>query len=743
MASAWRWLAAASTVSGTAGTLSGTAGALSGTAQARGVSGTAKPVSPSASLRDGFREDLPIDIQGGSLRYSQGDEALLAEGDVVLDSGGVQLHADKLWYDLKKGTLRAEGQVVVAQEGNTLWAHSVAMEQVSRTGSLDDLLFYQKPWSAACGQAELLPGDVVLLKGCQCTSCAEEQPLWRLSADVLKVKANDRIWAWGVWLYTGRVPVFYLPYFSQSMKDPRPPIEIKPGYTQTLGAYVRTAYNFYLGEGQFGTVRYDWMDKVGDGFGAGDRYVIPGGGGSIAGYLAVSKTGGESQGWSGNWSHHQALGGGLTLNGNIDLLSSAGFNQTFDMNQVDSYQQRSYLSLVSAQKGYSWTIQAGETDVLQTVNDAAGNVLSSQVVPTQRLLPSLSYTRFPQPLSPGSTLYLGLNATLDHRLVPVQVTLSPTGQVVYDGNAAYQARNYLAEALVDPSLSYTLRLSRRATLSSSVNVSAGYQRPDGGADGPSYGQASYGTWVDLQVKPSSRLTADLGQRYSRQLSGAASLPWAGEQVDRVEAKLQDQLAEALSLLANTYWDMRPYDPDNELRRLDLLHLQANWSPAKSSESASLNGGWDAFTQQWKTVGGWFNLNDPQRRWQNNLGLNWVNNSIVLLPTTDPAVPQQMGWQSPQQAADQLLMTLRGTYELGLKWKLSYYEQLDLSARRLSEQALDIWRDFGCVNAEVYLRDGLYSGLQYGFSLNLSSVPGVSINSNQITNDLFKQVQYGY
>jgi hypothetical protein len=143
------------------------------------------------------------------------------------------------------------------------------------------------------------------------------------------------------------------------------------------------------------------------------------------------------------------------------------------------------------------------------------------------------------------------------------------------------------------------------------------------------------------------------------------------------------------------------------------------------------------------VDAWFNLNDLKRRWQNNLGFNWVNNSIVMQPTSDPAAPQPLVWQSPQQAADQLLLSLRGTYELGPQWKLSYYEQLDLSARRLNEQALDIWRDFGCINAEVYVRDSLYSGMQYGFSLNLASVPGVSINSNQITNDLFKQVQYGY
>ena len=123
------------------------------------------------------------------------------------------------------------------------------------------LVFYQHPWTAACGGATLLPGDVVLLKGCECTSCQQEHPHWRLKAKVLKMKAGERMWAYGVWLHAGRVPVFYIPYLSQSLKDGRPPIEIRPGYTQDLGVYVRTAYNYILDEDEYGSIRYDWMDK--------------------------------------------------------------------------------------------------------------------------------------------------------------------------------------------------------------------------------------------------------------------------------------------------------------------------------------------------------------------------------------------------------------------------------------------------------------------------------------------------
>jgi lipopolysaccharide export system protein LptA len=727
--------------------VSPTAQGLTGTA--KGLSPTAHKFDPSAGLSHGFDENLPVDIQGGRLSYHQGDETLVADGNVALASGAMTVHADRLWYDMKKGTLRAEGQVVIDQDGNTLWARKVELQSVTRTGSrngtLEDLLYVRAPWSAACGGATLLPGDVIVLKGCECTSCREENPTWRLSADEIRVKSGDRMTAWGVWLYTGRMPVFYLPYFSQSLNDPRPPIEIKPGYTQALGAYVRTAYNFYVGDGQFGTVRYDWMDKLGNGYGAGEHYAVPGGGGSVAAYVVLSKTG-ATAGWSGNWTHKEDLGGGLTLSGNLDVLSNALFNQTYDLSQVDSYQQRSYLSLSSNQKTYNWTVQAGGTQVLQTVANSQGATVSQGMVTTQALLPSLSFSRRSAPVEPGSRLYWSLDGRLQHSLVAVQESLSPTGQLVYDSDAAY----YMDDAALTPGLSYTFKLSRRLSLNSNVNSSLGYQHVDDRQPNlwdphkPSYGLASFGGFVDLQDRPNAALTLDLGERYQRQLSGAQAYAWGGLITDRIEVKAKDQFSSTVDLLATEAWDLRPYSPDNDLLRLDPFRVQANWNP-DPDHSSSLATTWDAYTQQFKTVDAWFNANDHLKRWQTNLGLNWVNNYLVMRQTSDPAVPQQLGWPSALNPAqlDQLLLSLRGTVNLGPKWRASYYERADLANRRLAEQALDLYRDFGCITVELYLRNTVFTGTEYGFSISLASVPGVSINSNQVTNDLFQQVQYGY
>ena len=493
-----------------------------------------------------------------------------------------------------------------------------------RSGKLEDLLYVRSPWSAACGGATLLPGDVIVLKGCECTSCREQNPTWRLSADEIRVKSGDRMTAWGVWLYTGRVPVFYLPYFSQSLNDPRPPIEIKPGYTQALGAYVRTAYNFYMGQGQFGTLRYDWMDKLGNGYGAGEHYTVPGGGGSVAAYAvvdkyvsstgqALGKTGLTLGGWSGNWSHKEDLGGGLTLSGNLDVLSNALFNQTYDLSQVDSYQQRSYLSLSSNQKTYTWDVQAGGTQVLQTVANSLGATVSQGMVTTQALFPSLTFSHRAVPVEPGSTLYWSLDGRAQHSLVAVQANLSPTGQLVYDSDAAY----YMDDLALTPSLSYTLKLSRRLSLNTNANTSLGFQHVDDKQPNlwdphkPSYGLASFGGFVDLQARPGPALTLDLGERYQRQLSGAQAYAWGGLITDRIELKAKDQLSKTVDPAGHRGLGPAPLQPGHGPGAAGPSACRSTGTP-DGDHSSSISSTWNATTQQFKTVDAWFNSNDhPQ------------------------------------------------------------------------------------------------------------------------------------
>lgn len=716
-------------------------------ASAAALSPTSSPLSPTvqATLAKGFDEKRPISIQGHTVHFNQTEETLLAEGDVVLQSADTEVHAERLWYDMKEGTLRAEGKVVVADPtGNTLWAERLAMNQVSHTGQAEDLVYSKLPWTAACGGADILSADVVVLHGCECTSCRQENPMWRISARTLKMKANDKLWAWGVWLYTGRVPVFYLPYFSRSLKDSRPPIEIKPGYTSALGAYVRLGYNYFLDDGQYGTVRYDWMQKWGEGWGLGEHYRLWGGEGSAAGYYTANQWDPSQNAFSGNLSDKHVLGKGLTLMANLDVLSNPGFNETYDIDQVDTYQQRAFISLQSAQKSYSWSVQASQTRVLQTIptvnaGGSAGTPLTSTVI-SQEALPSISYSLYQRPLFKDSKINWGFDAVAQRNLIAPQVLqiVSGTSETVYD-----PAENFFMNGItLTPSITDTLTLRRGLALSSTGNLNLGWVRPDN-VDGWGSLLAGYGSFFNLQERPRLGVTIDLGWRYQRQLDPVDGALWSGEGVNQFEGRLQDQVTEKLSLLLLESYDLRPWQTDNDLKRLSLARLQSTWAP-DGDHSANVSASYHVPTGAFKTVDASLNANDHKKLWRLNLGLDWVNNAIVATnPAVDPTAPTELNYQDPRVLPDQLFASARTSLSLGPKWKISYYEQLDLVNRRPNEQAYTVDRDFSCIDLQLYAHENTSVGWQYGFAISLDSVPGVKIDSNQVTSDLFNPAQYGY
>jgi hypothetical protein len=697
-----------------------------------------------------FDDKEPISIQGHVVHFNQDNETLLAEGDVVLLSGDTEVHAERLWYDMKQGTLRAEGNVVVADaSGNTLWAERLAMNQLKRTGEASDILYAQAPWTAACGGADILPDNVVVLHGCECTSCRQSNPMWRIWAKTLKMKAGEELWAWGVWIYTGRVPVFYVPYFSRSLKDPRPPIEIKPGYSSYLGSYLDLGYNYYLTDGQYGTVRYDWMENVGNGYGLGQHYKFWGGEGSVAGYYNDNTKDGNlpQQNYSFNLTHKQTFSPGLTLMANVDLLSNPDFNDIFNINQVDNYQQRSYVQLQDVQKGYNWSVQASKTTVLQTTTNAQG-VNVTNTVTSQELLPSFAYNIPATPLHYGSLVNWSFAATAQRTLETPQIleSVSGTPTLVYDDAHQY----FLNGITLTPMISDTIPIRRGLALTGNVDATTGWVKAEGSTGNlqsgtPGFGSllGGYGTYVDLQDRPRIGATIDLGYRYQRQLDPVVGALWSGEGTNEIDAKFQDQINKKLSLLMTDSYDLLPWTTNNDLERLSLIQAQSTWSP-DADHSANLSAGFHVPTASFKTVDASLNANDPKKRWQMNLGLDWVNNAIQQVQDPqDPTAPYELAYQDPRVTPDQLFASARTSLNLGPRWKVSYYEQLDLVNRRVNEQAYTLDRDFNCIDLQLYARQNLTTGYQYGFSISLSAAPGGKFDTNQLNADLFNPAQYGY
>jgi lipopolysaccharide export system protein LptA len=696
----------------------------------------AAEAAPTGAAWDENRE---VKLRGERLEYFQSGELLQGSGGVELESGPIKVSAREIELDLRTNTLTARGNVVWSQDGNTIYAESVSLNLKTQQGKAEQLLFRRDSWAAWGERSEKTGEKDLSLERCEASSCLREHPHYRLRASSIHVRLGERIWLSNVVVYIGMALLFYFPYYTQSLKDPRPPFEIRPGYNKQTGAFLRAAYNYFLTDDQWGTVRVDWMDKLGTGYGLSHHYRMLGGEGEMAGYATRDKNDPDHPSWTGNFSHRQELGHGLRLLGNIDMLSQYRVNETYDLKQVDTFQNRSYFSLQSGQADYSWSAGFGETQVLQQKfgADPADPLTqeSREYVVTTRSLPMLTFSRYSRPLIRDTALYWGLSGQLARSLVVPQ-TLTPFG-ALYDLGRSY----YNDTASLTPSLSHSQRLISGSALSSSLNFSQSFTRNEG-EDGT--GRVSLGTLYEVLNLPlDPALNVQLGWRYSRQLSQPETLRFSGILDQRLTFNGTLVASESLNLLASTDYDLLPYRVDDELKRLGLIRAQALYAPDEH-RSLSLVSAYHAQTGQVKSIDSNLALNDPKKLWQFGAGTSWVNNRIYPAPSLlDPNAPPSYAYEEPRRSADQFLLNWRCSFAATEHWGLSLYQRLNVAARHVEEQAFSFRRDLHCWDLELYGRERAFTGWQFGFTLTLRALPQVRASSNQVTNDLFDDVSYGY
>ena len=82
----------------------------------------------------------------------------------------------------------------------------------------------------------------------------------------IRIYPDNRVIYIGATLYVGTTPVFYFPYFYQSL-DQQSGYQLTPGYTSTYGAYLLTGITFPVTEHLTGLVRLDYRSSRGAGGG--------------------------------------------------------------------------------------------------------------------------------------------------------------------------------------------------------------------------------------------------------------------------------------------------------------------------------------------------------------------------------------------------------------------------------------------------------------------------------------------
>ena len=104
------------------------------------------------------------------------------------------------------------------------------------------------------------------------TTDNREHPAYRLKATTIEIYPDDRVVMKNVVLYVGDVPLFWVPYFWQDLKDDHATYMMQAGSKTEFGFYVYSDVNWSVNPNLKLTVELDEREKRGPGGGLEARY---------------------------------------------------------------------------------------------------------------------------------------------------------------------------------------------------------------------------------------------------------------------------------------------------------------------------------------------------------------------------------------------------------------------------------------------------------------------------------------
>ncbi len=355
---------------------------------------------PKDELR-GFKEKAaaPVIVNGDKIEYFHDKKKIIGSGNINITYGDVKLTCDKitLFTDTKIGM--CEGNVKVIQLGGSFEGEKIRYDFANKTGSIIDGYVRADPIYAHAEKVEKVSKDKIVFDDGYVTTCDLKKPHYRIQAKQVRFYLDDKVVAKHVFFFIGNVPLFYVPYYVQPIRDVKTKITVIPGYEDDWGYYALGAYRYYLNEKNKGYLRLDYREKKGLGEGIDYKYDLDELGDGVARFyfaqenndLTIKKTGGVDDRWRLQYKH--------LINFTNDTIGAIEINKLSDENMIKDYfykeyeegmEADNYISFITTKPNYNFKIFARKRlDDFFTVTERLPEV--SLQVNNQRLWDTFFY----------------------------------------------------------------------------------------------------------------------------------------------------------------------------------------------------------------------------------------------------------------------------------------------------------------------------------------------------------------
>ncbi|MBI4397110.1 MAG: LPS-assembly protein LptD [Elusimicrobia bacterium] len=358
-------------------------------------------------------EDQPVSFTSGTitsdhLEYRPAESLMVAKGHAVLISSQTRLEADEIHIRISSQTATASGKVYMEDERMTLYSDQLDYDWGLSTSLLENGYVQDPPWRLWGRRMRRLGPERFSVQRAAMTSCDLNPPHYHFRAKSMHFLSKKRATTYKTRLAFGTDAVFYVPFYTRSLRDNRWTYTVDPGRSSYHGYYAKSIFTYPLTLNSYGRLYWDHFQLSGNGWGAEYNYFRPDVKGSFYGYRITDRKA-KMERWNLRVGHWQQLAARWSLQANALYLSDLDFNNLY-------FRDDTRRVLQQAESDAAVTYQHPVfTTRMSVEHDRVFNVQKRRFIGQRSALPMATLQTVP--LLFGPSVYFTLSGNARHEYV--------------------------------------------------------------------------------------------------------------------------------------------------------------------------------------------------------------------------------------------------------------------------------------------------------------------------------------
>ena len=221
-----------------------------------------------------LKSSSEVELQADQVSFSSVDNKAHAHGNVVVNSKDQQLYCDQLELDRVIKEVVAQGNVYLDSPQENIIADGLTYNFNDHLGQFRNARVYTDPYNMKGRTIDKVSENHIIMKEGYLTTCDLDEPHFRMQAHRMDIYQKDKAIVHGMKIYLGKVPVMYLPYYDQDLKN-RPIFTFIPGHSKTFGIFLLTTMHLTLGPHVKLNIEEDIRERTGFSEGFDLKYTTP------------------------------------------------------------------------------------------------------------------------------------------------------------------------------------------------------------------------------------------------------------------------------------------------------------------------------------------------------------------------------------------------------------------------------------------------------------------------------------